>query len=329
GPGTLHNSGYSMNRFIAQAGAAFNLGGAGVFVEGRYLNSGGATHYTASCDASCSNRGHQGINDPGCSRRSVLLTAKCLPDAAFAYLGTIRGGGGGVLAHGSYMSNIIFIPIAQAPVKQCSGASTNLGLVCETAANTCAGGATCSGTPAKCQTGTEAGKYCCTGATPTCSARSKTAMIVMPDFGTSTTQSDTNISLNPFLVPVNGDSIVGIDMLRGASLGNLSIVGLQITNNIFNGETTTNSTAILFPTSGSFSGVNIIGNLFHGPWIKLKNFFGSYGGALFTPLMGRLTADWQNDDIVFENIAGGVLTFNVIPSATYQFTCTLLYTAAA
>jgi len=154
-------------------------------------------------------------------------------------------------------------------------------------------------------------------------------MIVMPDFGTSTTQSDTNISLNTFLVPVNGDSIVGIDMLRGASLGNLSIVGLQITNNIFNGETTTNSTAILFPTSGSFSGVNIIGNLFHGPWIKLKNFFGSYGGALFTPLMGRLTADWQNDDIVFENIAGGVLTFNVIPSATYQFTCTLLYTAAA
>jgi hypothetical protein len=343
--GSLNNTQYVANRIVSQAGACFNLGGAGVFVDGNYCNSSNSVRPTTTCDPSCAvpNRGNQCNSDADCGTCSV--TFKCVPEPAFAWIGHAGCTGGGCgTTHNTYAKNVVFMP-SQQPVKQCG--TTPAGQLCETATSTCNGGATCStgtlggcpgGAITCCQTGSEAGKYCCTAGS--CLARTPTAFFRLSDYGATSPHTNLNIALNTVFPGGTVDSIIGVDMVGPQSLGNMVITGSQIVSNIFDGSNSTNSTAIKFPTAGTANVVNVdvADNGFYR-WPtpasvgSIANYQGSFGSIslrngsiartdfpiLLTTAQTLFSSLWGNDNNATENNFRSVI---VGAGTIWKMTCT-------
>jgi hypothetical protein len=275
----LTNTNIANNRFIGLSGAPIAAGGAGVVVEGNYLNLSGdlfSNGTSLTCDASCSNRGVVCQLDSDCTSCNASVH-KCIPEPVNGFIGSPTATQGA--NHNSWIGNVMFNGQTN-PLKQCTVAG-NIGQKCDVAS--CAGGATCSGgPPATCQSGADSGKFCCqTAAGATCAIRDPTVHLRAVDYGSAIRHTLTNIIGNTFF---GGTSdVVDIDMQSTAALGNLTLTNFQIGDNNFLAPGTTNTVAIKFPTSfTSISGLTIAANSFSGYATpastgNIANYQGSFG----------------------------------------------------
>jgi hypothetical protein len=345
GTGSFANVVISNNRYVGGSGAAFAAGGAGVFIGGNYVNNGGlGARATMVCDSSCSagnGRGKLCNQDSDCSTCNASVQ-KCIPEALVGYIGDPAGTNPSAAAgHNSWFGNVAFA--GHGSIKQCTngvGTATNPGALCETAGNSCGGGGTCTATGglgviATCVGGTEAGKACClsSGGAPTCAVRTPTPLIRFPDYGSATGMNNINIQDNTFFGAASNDSMIGIDCVSSASLGNISFYTSNISSNIFDMITATNSTAIKFPTTvgATFSDLVIGNNEYSGFNTDVANWKGIYGSVAYAPKAIRLPGDMTTSSTGFTNITDGTTPVQVAlrENRSYVFRCDLIYTTAA
>src|SRR5262245_75387 len=284
----LANVKIANNRFVALAGAPIAAGGAGIEVTFNYMNT-GATRQgfgQLTCDASCSNRGAWCAQDSDCASCDGRVQ-RCIPEPLHGFVGSPTAARG--VAHPAFVGNLMFNGGAGA-LKQCMGATTFVGSYCNVPSPTgeCSGGAACSGgPPAICQGGPDVGKACCPGTSPTCAVRTLRPSLRVVDHGTDSGAGDFLFLGNTVLStsPAQTDW-VGIDMQSSAALGNIQLSNSQIADNIFDAASTTNTTAIRFPTAfAAITNVTIGNNHFNG-WSTpastghIQNYQGGFGSLL-------------------------------------------------
>jgi len=119
------------------------------------------------------------------------------------------------------------------------------------------------------------------------------------------------------------DNLIGLDFVGAGSGGNLKLQGLQIQGNLFEGhQTSTNTTAIRFPTSvaSPFGGINVSGNNFDGWVTNITNWNAAWGEVRHNAPDSSDYGDW---DYVITKTANQTVTNNATlqDDTDLQFPC--------
>jgi hypothetical protein len=320
----LTNTQISNNRFQGLAGASVALGGAGVQTVGNYTNGAGSAQTpSTTCDPVCtSNRGQPCTVDSDCGTCTGVAN-KCRPEpVVWAGSPNITAGSS---AHWASQDNIWYA--GWSALKQCSGASSNVGQVCTTATSSCGGVGVCTAgsgdNPATCVGGTEPGQRCCTG-TPTCSARESSPIIRVVDAGAT----ETVISNNAIFGSSITANAVGIDMGAGVS-GDPDTSGMLIAGNeIYFGPGADSTTIGIRLPAGSptITDMQILANNFWQIGKDVDGWKGTYGRASFPPCMVAMAADQSTTSTTPTAVTA--LQCPIGASRTYKLFCHFQFVTA-
>src|SRR5262249_40953642 len=283
----LPNTQISNNRFLSLSGAPLAAGGAGLLMQGNYINTNSlppSPGLGLTCDASCTTPGILCTQDSDCG--TCTSTFKCIPEPVAGFVGSPTVGSLSQ-THNAWIGNHLFS--GQVATQQCQaggGTVTFAGAQCDVSLSTCTGGGgTCAGgPPSTCSGGPPNNKRCCAGTgANTCSVRTPTPFIRVLEFpGVSSGGSLWQFALNTIFGAVTLDNFVGVDMVSSGTLGaNFVIADWIIADNNWNAPGATSGVAIKFPTNFStISGVTLSGNWFKG-WgpTPSANFIANYRGS--------------------------------------------------